>query len=55
VHAVEFLRARQFALIDCQIASAHTMSLGATNIGRQEFLRLVAHHCEPLGTPRRWS
>ena len=55
VHAVEFLRARQFALIDCQVASAHTLSLGATNIGRPEFLRLVAQHCEPPGTPRRWS
>ncbi len=54
VHAVEFLRARRFALIDCQVASAHTMSLGATNIGRSEFLRLVAQYCEPLGTPRRW-
>jgi len=55
VRAVEFLRARQFALIDCQVASAHTMSLGATNIGRPEFLRLVAQHCEPPGTPCRWS
>jgi leucyl/phenylalanyl-tRNA--protein transferase len=55
VQAVEFLRARQFALIDCQVASAHTTSLGATNIGRREFLRLVAQHCEPPGTPCRWS
>ena len=55
VHGVEFLRTRQFALIDCQVASAHTLSLGATNIGRPEFLRLVAQHCEPPGTPHRWS
>jgi leucyl/phenylalanyl-tRNA---protein transferase len=55
VHAVEFLRERHFAVVDCQVASAHTMSLGATNIGRPEFLRLVAQYCEPLGTPRRWS
>jgi len=55
VHGVEFLRERKFALIDCQVASAHTISLGATNIGRREFLRLVAHYCEPLGTPHRWS
>jgi len=55
VHGVEFLRARQFAVIDCQVASAHTLSLGATNIARPEFLRLVAQHCEPLGTPGRWS
>ncbi len=55
VHGVELLRARQFALIDCQVASAHTISLGATNIRRPEFLRLVAQLCEPLGTPSRWS
>ena len=55
VHGVEFLRARQFAVIDCQVASAHTLSLGATNIARPEFLRLVAQHCEPLGTPGPWS
>jgi leucyl/phenylalanyl-tRNA--protein transferase len=55
VHTVQFLRERQFALIDCQVASAHTMSLGATNIGRSEFLRLVAQLCEPPGTPCRWS
>ncbi|MEO8464450.1 MAG: leucyl/phenylalanyl-tRNA--protein transferase [Gammaproteobacteria bacterium] len=55
VHGVEFLCARQFALIDCQVASAHTVSLGATNIARPEFLRLVAQHCEPPGVPGRWS
>jgi leucyl/phenylalanyl-tRNA--protein transferase len=55
VRAVKFLRDRQFALIDCQVASAHTMSLGARNIGRPEFLRLMARYCEPPGTPSRWS
>jgi len=55
VHAVQFLRDRQFALIDCQVASAHTTTLGAQNIGRGEFLRLLAQHCEPPGTPQRWS
>ena len=28
-HGVDILRERQFALIDCQVASAHTASLGA--------------------------
>ena len=49
VHGVEFLRAREFALIDCQVASAHTISLGATNIGRAEFLRLVARALRAAG------
>ena len=55
VRAMEYLKARQFALLDCQVASAHTLRLGATNIRRAEFLRLVAQHCEPAGTPCRWS
>ncbi|HVY67185.1 MAG TPA: leucyl/phenylalanyl-tRNA--protein transferase [Gammaproteobacteria bacterium] len=55
VHAVRFLREREFALIDCQVASAHTLSLGATNLGRAEFLQLVAELCEPPGTPHRWA
>jgi leucyl/phenylalanyl-tRNA--protein transferase len=53
-HAVQFLRERQFVVIDCQVASAHTSALGATNIGRREFLRLLAQHCEPSAAPQRW-
>ena len=55
VHGVALLRERQFALIDCQVASAHTASLGATNVSRVEFLRLLAALCDPPGTPARWS
>jgi leucyl/phenylalanyl-tRNA---protein transferase len=55
VHAVRYLKERQFALIDCQVASAHTLSLGATNIPRVEFLRLVALHGEATTEPGRWS
>ncbi len=55
VHAVQCLRERQFELIDCQIASAHTASLGARNVSRTDFLRLLAALCDPPGTPSRWS
>jgi leucyl/phenylalanyl-tRNA--protein transferase len=55
VHAVRLLRERRFALIDCQVASAHTASLGATNMERPEFLRLVAQLCEPPGVASRWA
>jgi leucyl/phenylalanyl-tRNA--protein transferase len=54
VHAVEFLRRRHFALIDCQVASAHTASLGATGIPRHQFLRLIEQLCEPPGHPGTW-
>jgi leucyl/phenylalanyl-tRNA--protein transferase len=54
VHAVEFLRKRGFELIDCQVASAHTLSLGATEIPREAFLQKLARLCNPLGKPRLW-
>jgi leucyl/phenylalanyl-tRNA--protein transferase len=54
VRAVEFLRDRQFALIDCQVASAHTTSLGAVSIPRPQFLRLVGELCDPRGVPQVW-
>ena len=55
VHAVRLLRERAFELIDCQVASAHTTSLGATNVDRAEFLRSLTVLCEPAGTPTHWS
>jgi leucyl/phenylalanyl-tRNA--protein transferase len=55
VHGVAMLRERQFELIDCQVASAHTASLGATNVSRVEFLRLLTELCSPPGAPARWS
>jgi leucyl/phenylalanyl-tRNA--protein transferase len=54
VHAVEMLRERSFELIDCQVASAHTTSLGATEMPRARFLRRLAELCDPPGTPRIW-
>jgi leucyl/phenylalanyl-tRNA---protein transferase len=54
VHAVSFLSDRAFELIDCQVASAHTMSLGATNLRRADFLELLATLCDPPGKPHRW-
>lgn len=50
----EHLRARSFELIDCQVASAHVASLGATSIARAEFLALLDEYCEPRGTPGSW-
>jgi leucyl/phenylalanyl-tRNA--protein transferase len=41
VHAVGLLRARKTQIIDCQVASAHTRSLGAVDMPRAEFLSLV--------------
>jgi leucyl/phenylalanyl-tRNA--protein transferase len=54
VHAVEHLHARGIDLIDCQVASAHTRSLGAVEIPRVEFLRLIAELCAEPAPPHTW-
>jgi leucyl/phenylalanyl-tRNA--protein transferase len=55
VRLVEHLRAHYFALIDCQVASAHLKTLGASDMPRAEFLTALAQLCEPAGTPQRWQ
>jgi leucyl/phenylalanyl-tRNA--protein transferase len=55
VRLAEHLRARSFRLIDCQVASAHVASLGATSMSRAKFLALLDEYCEPPGEPERWS
>ncbi|HMB72577.1 MAG TPA: leucyl/phenylalanyl-tRNA--protein transferase, partial [Gammaproteobacteria bacterium] len=52
--AVEFLRAREFRLIDCQVPSAHLTSLGATLIRRTEFVTLLEEHCAVARQPHSW-
>lgn len=54
VHAVEFLKRRGFTLIDCQVASAHTTRLGATQMPRTRFLEHVREHCSTPTSPHSW-
>lgn len=54
VHAVDFLETRGFTLIDCQIASAHTTRLGATQMPRNEFLEHLRRHCGDSPAARSW-
>ena len=48
VYLVRQLLAWEFALIDCQVGSAHLASLGACEIPRERFLELLDQHCEPV-------
>ena len=43
-----------YALLDCQIASAHLASLGAVQMPRDEFLRRLRAALESGGRPGRW-
>jgi len=55
VHAVQFLKTSGFALIDCQVCSAHLQALGATTLPRATFLEQLEALCEPRGQPGHWS
>ncbi len=46
--------ARDFAVLDCQVASAHLASLGSREIPRDAFLRLLEIHAEH-DSPGRWQ
>ena len=51
VHAVAELRSRNTQLIDCQVASAHTRSLGVVDVPRREFLALIRSLCSESASP----
>jgi len=53
--AMDFLRARDCALLDCQVPSSHMTSMGASLLRREHFLRLLGELCVPRGTPGSWS
>ena len=55
VNLARHLHARRFELIDCQVASAHVASLGASSLPRAKFLAYLDEYCEPHGTPGPWS
>jgi len=55
VHLVRELQRRQFRLIDCQVHTAHLASLGATAIGRRDFVRILDESCDGFAPPGRWS
>mgnify|MGYP001576397873 CR=1 FL=1 len=53
-HLVRQLEAWGYALVDCQVASAHLFSLGAEEIPRVEFLARLAAALRQPGRPAPW-
>ncbi len=45
VALIEQLRLQDCKLIDCQVHSKHLQSLGATEIPRAKFIRMLKHYC----------
>jgi leucyl/phenylalanyl-tRNA--protein transferase len=54
VRMVEFLKAHNFEMIDCQVPSDHMSSLGARSLPRPEFLARLRELCNPPGAPGAW-
>ncbi|MFK8016623.1 MAG: leucyl/phenylalanyl-tRNA--protein transferase [Gammaproteobacteria bacterium] len=50
-----WLEKHKFALIDCQVASSHLMSMGATLIPRVEFIRQLPPLCAAKTAPQVWE
>ncbi len=55
VAAVNYLASRGFELIDCQIASPHMLSFGATDVPRDGFLRMLAKWGDGPRWPPSWT
>jgi len=50
----ELLVQRDFAVIDCQMVTAHLMSMGARTVPRTEFTSLLERHAQPPDPTGRW-
>lgn len=54
VTLVEQLEEWGYQLIDCQVHTEHLESLGAVEIGRREFVELLARYCEASAKAEAW-
>ena len=52
---VDKLKSWDYKLIDCQVHSAHLASLGAVEIDRTEFNRLIKQYGEQPAQPHAWQ
>jgi len=55
LHLCRRLTAWGFGLIDCQVMSAHLIRLGAQEVPRRDFVRLLRHWCRASGRPGLWD
>lgn len=53
-HLARMLRREQFAILDCQMSTSHLASLGAHEIGRQEYVQGLHSWTLPERLPARW-
>jgi leucyl/phenylalanyl-tRNA--protein transferase len=53
VHLARYLESQGYALIDCQMNTAHLASMGGREIARSEFCRVLSQSVQSA-RPRRW-
>lgn len=53
VHLARYLESQGYALIDCQMNTAHLASMGGREIARSEFCRVLSQSVQSAH-PRRW-
>ena len=53
-HLVRFLRLKGYVMIDCQMKTAHLMSMGAHEISRQQFRDTLDQHACTLQPLHQW-
>ncbi|MDR2014956.1 MAG: leucyl/phenylalanyl-tRNA--protein transferase [Azoarcus sp.] len=54
VHLARLLMTKNFAVIDCQMSTAHLRSMGAREIPRDEFCAGLERWTAAIEPPRRW-
>ena len=54
-HLVRYLLDHQFAMIDCQVASAHLNRLGATLISRDQFINTINQYADATMPSTLWQ
>jgi leucyl/phenylalanyl-tRNA--protein transferase len=54
-HLAKLLAAKDFAMIDCQMSTAHLLSMGAREISRSEFCAGLERWAVAAEPPRHWT
>lgn len=55
VHLVEWLKAWDYQLIDCQVHTNHLISLGAEEVAREQFKSLLDQYCDVSPHVTAWQ
>lgn len=55
ISLANFLKERDYKIIDCQVHNSHLESIGAVEISREEFLKIMKNQIEKNGEYGKWN